>query len=166
MNLLVSLKSTRFLRRLFSITISLAIEFFILNSETSFLKFFPSLRKRAGDFHDILYYFMRSRRNFAITLMFSFLIQILNNMSFIMAAKAFGIHSGFGVFFALVPIISIVAMIPVTVGGLGTREAASLYFFFSSRNSEKRVSWHISGKLCRPFYYGYFRGNCICCFLS
>jgi uncharacterized membrane protein YbhN (UPF0104 family) len=48
---------------------------------------------------------------------------------FFVTSKAFGLDLGIIYFLILVPIIMMIALIPITIAGAGTREAAAVYFF-------------------------------------
>lgn len=49
--------------------------------------------------------------------------------SYFLVAKALGLAVPLGPFFLLVPLVIVIAMIPVSLGGLGIREGAALYLF-------------------------------------
>ena len=44
-------------------------------------------------------------------------------------ALALGVHQPFSYFCAIVPLLIVLSALPITIGGLGTREAGSVYFF-------------------------------------
>ena len=46
-----------------------------------------------------------------------------------MGAKAFYVEANLIHFFILVPIIMVIALIPITIAGAGTRDASAVYFF-------------------------------------
>ena len=70
-------------------------------------------------------------------------IQLLSVFSFFLLAKAFFQDVSLFYFFIFVPLITLVAFLPITVAGIGTRELACIYFF-SKIGIGKEVSLAIS----------------------
>ncbi|MCD6227907.1 MAG: flippase-like domain-containing protein, partial [Candidatus Omnitrophica bacterium] len=60
---------------------------------------------------------------------FSLPVQIVTVFSFFFVCKSFYIDLDLVYFFIFVPIIMLIAFLPITVAGIGTREAATIYFF-------------------------------------
>ncbi len=87
------------------------------------------LKGKLIDFHDHLYFFRKNPAVFLKSMYFSLPIQLLTPLMFYVGSKAFGLHVSMLYFFILVPIIMMIALIPITIAGAGTREAASIYFF-------------------------------------
>ena len=50
-------------------------------------------------------------------------------IAFYVSSKAFNLEVGLIYFLVLVPIIMVIAIIPVTIAGLGLRENAAVFFF-------------------------------------
>ncbi len=61
----------------------------------------------------------------------SVLVQILANFSVYILAHNLGFQSNLLVFFIIEPIVAIITSLPISFAGLGTTEAAALYFFQS-----------------------------------
>jgi hypothetical protein len=110
---------------------------------TIFIKKNSLIMKKLNNFHNQLYFFRQNPSIFIRTLFFSFLTQIFTCLGFFMSAKAFGIDLSVVYFFIIVPIIMVIALIPITIAGAGTREAASIYFF-SLVGIDKATSLSIS----------------------
>lgn len=87
-----------------------------------------SLKDKLINFHDHLYFFRKNPSAFIGSLYFSLPVQLLTPLVFFTAAKAFGLNLSVIYFFILVPIIMMIALIPITIAGAGTREAAAVYF--------------------------------------
>ncbi len=62
-------------------------------------------------------------------LFFSFVFQIFSVLLSYLSALAFGIHLSFIPFLVFVPLVWVVLMLPLSIGGIGIREAAFVYFF-------------------------------------
>jgi uncharacterized protein (TIRG00374 family) len=109
--------------------------FFLIFSKT-FFSFFVSIfkknssfRNKIVSFHDQVYFFRKNPKVFVKSLLFSIPIQILNVISFFVASKAFNLHVGIIYFLILIPVITTIALIPITIGGLGLREGSVVVFF-------------------------------------
>ena len=61
----------------------------------------------------------------------AFGMQILRVAYTVVGAWALGIHLPMLTFVAIVPIIFLIALLPISVGGLGVRETAFVSFFVS-----------------------------------
>lgn len=107
------------------------------------LKDGSSFKKKVFNFHDQLYFFRKNPGVFFKSMLFSLPIQILSPFSFFVISKAFGLHIGFIYFMILVPLVMMIALIPITIAGAGLREGAVVYFF-SLIGVAKSVSLGIS----------------------
>jgi glycosyltransferase 2 family protein len=96
---------------------------------TKVLRRSDKLEKKLFAVHDQLYFFRQRPAVFFKSLLFSIPIQGLVVVSFFMVAKGFGIQTNILNFFILVPIITAISLVPITIAGFGTREAAAVYFF-------------------------------------
>lgn len=102
-----------------------------------------ALKTKLVNFHDQLYFFRTNPKIFLKSLIYSGLVQVLTPTSFFLTAKAFNVELGFMYFLILIPLIMAIALIPITIAGAGTREAAAVYFF-GLVGLEKSVSLGIS----------------------
>ncbi|MEI8349961.1 MAG: lysylphosphatidylglycerol synthase transmembrane domain-containing protein [Candidatus Omnitrophota bacterium] len=87
------------------------------------------LKEKVVSFHDQLYFFRKNPKVFLKSLLISVPVQALVAVMFFITSKAFDLHVSIMYFFILVPLIMMIALIPITIGGIGTREAAVVYFF-------------------------------------
>jgi uncharacterized protein (TIRG00374 family) len=101
------------------------------------------LKKRLINLHEQLYFFRNNPVVFFKAVAFSIPVQMLGAFSFFIVSKAFGVQVSAIYFFVLVPIIMVIAFIPITIAGIGTREAAAVYFF-SLVGIEKSVGLSMS----------------------
>jgi uncharacterized protein (TIRG00374 family) len=69
------------------------------------------------------------RRELALVLLASLGVQMLRIVQTYYLGLALSIPTGFATYFALVPLILLVMMVPLTVYGLGTSQAAFVWFF-------------------------------------
>lgn len=102
-----------------------------------------ALKNKLINFHEHLYFFRKNPDIFLKSIYFSLPVQLLTCVTFYVASKAFGLHISIIYFFILVPIVMMIALIPITIAGAGTREAAAVYFF-SLIGVEKSISLGLS----------------------
>ena len=81
-----------------------------------------SVHEQCGFFRDNPYIFFKS-------LVYSALINILGICAVFIASRAFGVEISILYFFVLFPLVVVVSSIPITIAGIGTRDAAAVYFF-------------------------------------
>ncbi len=97
-----------------------------------FLKLFcrsPSVYSKILSLHSYFCFFKKKPAVLWKVLILSFFVQFLAPVAFFVSSRAFGLTLSFTVFLAVIPIIMILAFIPITIAGAGTREAATVYFF-------------------------------------
>ncbi|MDD5069740.1 MAG: lysylphosphatidylglycerol synthase transmembrane domain-containing protein [Candidatus Omnitrophica bacterium] len=97
------------------------ITFFINKKKPFFLKV-----KR---YHDQFYFFRKNPAVFFKSFIISIVIQLVAPVAFYVSSKAFYLQVDMLYFLVLVPIIMVIAIIPVTIAGLGLRENAAVFFF-------------------------------------
>jgi uncharacterized membrane protein YbhN (UPF0104 family) len=73
-------------------------------------------------------------------LIYSFLLQFVVILNYYLAALAVGIDLGIMAFLFMVPVISVITMIPVSVGGIGLRENAIVLIMASLGVMEERAA--------------------------
>ena len=103
----------------------------------------PRLEEKLISFHDKLYFFKNNPKVFVKSFLFSLPIHLLASIAFFVISKAFGVDLSIIYFFTVVPIVTAIALVPITIAGAGTREA-SLVYFFSLVGIEKSVGMGIS----------------------
>ena len=86
------------------------------------------VKEKIVHFYNELYFFRENPKVFIKSLRYSLIIQAATCISFYLISKAFYADINILYFFILVPIIMFIALIPITVAGIGTREAAAVYF--------------------------------------
>ncbi len=100
-------------------------------------------RRRIENFYREISILKRQPRVLVGSIGYSLVIQLLVCIIFYIIAEAFSVHINMGYFFIFVPIVQYIIAIPVTVAGLGTREAAVVYFL-SRVGVDKSVALSIS----------------------
>ena len=88
-----------------------------------------NLRERIIKFHDELYLFREHPRAFFTCMAVSAFIHLFTCLCFYLTGFAFGLNLSFVDYLIVIPVIMTIALIPVSIAGIGTREAAAVYFF-------------------------------------
>lgn len=102
-----------------------------------------SVKRKMINFHDQLGFFKRNKLVFLKSLAFSAAIHVVTCTTFYVNSLAFGVDMRFFNFLIVVPLVMVVAILPITIAGAGTREAAAIYFF-SLIGIDKSVALSIS----------------------
>lgn len=80
-----------------------------------------------GRFHEALLAYRGHTGALALALLLSFALQTLGIVTLFLLAWAMGLPVSFGSFFLIVPVATVVAMLPISISGLGVREGAMVY---------------------------------------
>ncbi len=134
---------------LFILCVIAGLSSLVIFSKNFFLFLMKIFKERSGlrdkliSFHDRLYSFRNNPLVFIKSLGISFLIQILMASGFFIIAQAFAVEVSINYFLIIVPLVTAIALIPITIAGAGTREAAAVYFF-SLIGIEKSIGLGIS----------------------
>ncbi|MFH0790786.1 MAG: lysylphosphatidylglycerol synthase transmembrane domain-containing protein [Candidatus Omnitrophota bacterium] len=76
-----------------------------------------------------IYLFKGRKRVIVYNLLMSFVIQMISPVCLYFVALSLGININIMYFFVFLPIISAITLLPVSIGGLGLRETATIFFF-------------------------------------
>ncbi|TRZ93931.1 UPF0104 family protein [bacterium] len=114
----------------------IAILFFFFNSFvfSKVNKFFESpgsgkIKEAIGNLHEEIHHFKNHKRLIIDNLVLSFFIQIVSPVTFYTIALSLGIKINITYFFIFLPIIGAITLLPISIGGLGLRDAATIFFF-------------------------------------
>lgn len=88
-----------------------------------------SVGQKAVGVYEALQRYRRHRKSLGQALALSLVFQAMVIYSYFLGASALGLAVPLASFFLLVPVIIVIAMVPVSLGGLGVREGAAVYFF-------------------------------------
>lgn len=101
------------------------------------------LRIAIRDTHQEMYYFRHHKLILLLNLIYSILIQLSAPLSFYLAALALGIRTEAIYFFVFFPLVGAITLLPISIGGLGLRDATTIYFF-SKVGMAKNLAFAIS----------------------
>jgi uncharacterized protein (TIRG00374 family) len=87
------------------------------------------IREAIRNLHQELHYFRHKKAVIVNNLILSFLIQAIIPVTFYITALSLGIKINILYFFILLPVIGAITLLPISIGGLGLRDAATIFFF-------------------------------------
>lgn len=113
------------------LTIILAILFnnFLFSRTSNLLRFFGRVGQALGNLHYEVHKFRMKKKIILKNFFYSLIIQLIIPFSYYLISLALGTRINLIYFFILIPIIAAITALPVSIGGLGLREASSMYFF-------------------------------------
>ena len=79
--------------------------------------------------HEEIYRFKGKKSVLWINLLLSLVMQASTPIVFYITALSLGLRTGIIYFFVLIPLIGAITMLPISIGGLGLRDAATILFF-------------------------------------
>ncbi len=90
---------------------------------------FEKIRGMLINLHQEVHYFRHKKKVIFNNLVLSMFIQILSPLSFYLIGLALGIKAGIIYYLLFLPIIGAITLLPISIGGLGLRDASTVYFF-------------------------------------
>ncbi len=89
---------------------------------------FEKLRQILKDLHQELHYFKGHKKAMLYSVIISILIQLEGPVVFAITALSLGLKIKFIYFLIFLPIIGAITLLPISIGGLGLRDATTIYF--------------------------------------
>jgi len=90
-------------------------------------KFMRKLKEKLSNVYNTLASFKKYKVVLIEVLIFSFFLQFAVILNWWLAAKALGINLTLTVFIFIVPVVATIAMIPISIGGIGLRENSLVF---------------------------------------
>lgn len=87
------------------------------------------IRETISSLHHEIHIFKHNRKVIVKSIVMSVLVQIIAPVSFYISAVALGLKTSPAYFFIFIPIISAITLLPISIGGLGLRDATTIFFF-------------------------------------
>jgi len=87
------------------------------------------IRELVRSLHRRIHIFRHRQGIIAYNLFFSLLIQSIAPIAFFVTALALGLRINIIYFFIILPIVGAITLLPISLGGLGLRDATIIYFF-------------------------------------
>lgn len=79
--------------------------------------------------HREIHLFRHNKKIIAANLALSLVIQIISPVTFYLTALSLGLKINIIYFLVFIPIITAVTLLPISIGGLGLRDASTIFFF-------------------------------------
>lgn len=102
---------------------------FAFSKVSKFLSFFGRAGEALSSLHCEIYKFREKKKIISISFLYSLVMQLIVPLSFYLLSLALGTKISLIYFFIFVPIIAAISVLPVSMAGLGLREASSMFFF-------------------------------------
>jgi uncharacterized protein (TIRG00374 family) len=87
------------------------------------------LRDLITNLHHEIHLFRHKERVLVKNVIISLLVQVVTPITFYFIALSIGVHIKLIYFFVFLPIIGAITLLPISIGGLGLRDATVVYFF-------------------------------------
>ncbi len=116
----------------------------IYRLEPSARRFARAISKAASVFRELDFYARReSRSALVMAFLVSLLFQGAQVALQIFLARAVGLHTANAVFLWLVPLLALISMVPIGIGGLGVREVAAVSVLGHAEPAAIIVAWSL-----------------------
>ena len=109
--------------------ICIIIAFFILNPSVlrlnkliNKIKFLKKVKEKLANIYFTFLSFKKFKWVLVRVMIYSFLLQFAVILNYFLAAKSLGINLNLTAFIFIVPVVTIIAMVPISIGGIGIRE--------------------------------------------
>jgi len=90
-------------------------------------RIFAKIRPRLKEFHEILIGFRHKKKHVFISYIFAMTIQGFFLLSYYLISVSLNMKIAFYIFIFIIPFVSIVSSIPISIGGIGIRENALVF---------------------------------------
>ncbi|MDD5595011.1 MAG: lysylphosphatidylglycerol synthase transmembrane domain-containing protein [Candidatus Omnitrophica bacterium] len=87
------------------------------------------IREALKNVHHEIHIFRHQKKVLLKNIFLSLLVQIVSPVSFYFIALSLGVRIEFLYFLIFLPIIGAITLLPISIGGLGLRDASTIYFF-------------------------------------
>jgi len=128
-------------------TFSLVIGFLIINPSilkldrlVARISFLNKIRKRLKNIYNTLRSFKQAKLSLFLALILSFAMQFMIILEYYLAAKALDIDLGLVAFVFISPVVAIITMLPISIGGLGLRENALVFILVAMGVANERAA--------------------------
>jgi len=91
------------------------------------IKFLEKAKQKLSNVYNTFLSFKKYKMALTKILIYSFLLQFAVILNYYLAAKALGINLSLTTFIFIVPVVATIAMMPISIGGIGLRENSIVY---------------------------------------
>ena len=98
------------------------------------------MKEKLSNVYNTLVSFKKYKMVLFKVLIYSFLLQFAVILNWWLAARALGINLSLTAFIFIVPVVAVIAMLPISIGGIGLRENSTVIIMVAMGvNNEKAV---------------------------
>ncbi|MFH0856172.1 MAG: lysylphosphatidylglycerol synthase transmembrane domain-containing protein [Candidatus Omnitrophota bacterium] len=101
------------------------------------------IRDLITDLHEEIYLFRDKPKVVVKNILISIAVQAVPSFTFYIVALSLGLKISLAYFFIFLPIIGAITLLPISIGGLGLRDASTI-FFFAKAGVEKNLAFAMS----------------------
>ena len=101
------------------------------------------IRDSLKNLHHEMHVFREKKKIILCNLLFSIAVQAVTPLAFYVIALSFGADVNIIYFFVFLPVISAITLLPISIGGLGLRDATTV-FFFAKAGMSKDIAFAMS----------------------
>lgn len=87
------------------------------------------IRELIRNLHQEIHLFRHNKKIIVYNLMISVIIQAISPLTFFVISRSLGLKLDMIYFFVFLPIIGAITLLPISIGGLGLRDATTIFFF-------------------------------------
>jgi uncharacterized protein (TIRG00374 family) len=98
------------------------------------------LKEKLSDVYETLQSFKQYKIALVKILIYSFLLQFTVILNYYLASLAIGIDLSLTSFIFIVPVISVITMIPISVGGIGLRENSLVFILIALGVADEKAA--------------------------
>ncbi len=99
------------------------------NTDKPGVSAFGKIKETLSNFHQQVYRVRHDKKVILNSLSLSFFIQVISPVSFYFLGLSLGIKINIVYYFVFLPLIGAITLLPISIGGLGLRDATTIYFF-------------------------------------
>ena len=87
------------------------------------------IREAITSLHQEIHLFSRDKKVILKNIGLSMLVQLTSPLAFYLIGRSLGIQISLAYYYVFIPIIGAITLLPISIGGLGLRDASTIYFF-------------------------------------
>ncbi len=87
------------------------------------------IRELIKDLHQEIHFFRHHKKVIIYNLIISVIVQTIGPLTFFAISRSLGLKLNIIYFFVFLPIIGAITLLPISIGGLGLRDATAIFFF-------------------------------------
>jgi uncharacterized protein (TIRG00374 family) len=91
-----------------------------------------ALRSKLVEFSRVFEVYRQQKRSVGLSLLSALVATSLTSVMYYLVSRGLSVNISFWVWFAYVPVVTVISRVPITVGGLGLRDSALMFLLNSA----------------------------------